>query len=160
MVKDYTYLIGQIINDVSIVDIKRKGHKIYAVGNCIHCNKKRNIVVSDLVKNKNYQCTCTHRKYEYDEFQIRLYRIYHHIKDRCYNSNNHAYKNYGERGIKMCQEWYKDFATFKNWAIHNGYTNELTIDRIDNDGNYDPLNCRWITLGENVAKSNKEHPRK
>lgn len=90
----------------------------------------------------------------------KLYSIYHNIKDRCYNSNCHAYNNYGGRGIKMCDEWLDGFLTFYNWAIDNGYQEGLSIDRIDNDGDYTPENCQWIALGENVGKANKHNHRR
>ena len=72
-----------------------------------------------------------------------LYRIYCGMKSRCYNKNNKKYKNYGGRGIKICDEWVNDFSTFYKWAISNGYEKGLSIDRIDVDGNYEPSNCRW-----------------
>lgn len=78
----------------------------------------------------------------------RIYKIYVGMKDRCYNSNNGNYVNYGGRGIKICEEWLKDARVFYEWAINNGYKDNLSIDRIDVNGNYEPNNCRWITLAE------------
>ena len=63
-----------------------------------------------------------------------------------------AYKRYGGRGIKVCKEWLNDFITFKDWALANGYEEHLTIDRIDNDGNYEALNCQWLILSANSKK--------
>ena len=85
----------------------------------------------------------------------RLYSIWASMKGRCKNHDNPSYKYYGERGIKICNEWKNNYITFKNWALRNGYQNNLTIDRIDNDGNYEPSNCQWITRGKNNIKAHK-----
>ena len=77
-----------------------------------------------------------------------IYRRYNHMRRRCYNEKDQNYKNYGGRGIKICDEWLNDFETFYKWALENGYKKELTIDRIDVNGNYEPSNCRWITMKE------------
>ena len=81
-----------------------------------------------------------------------LYRKYRHMKDRCYNPNDSHYKTYGGRGIKICDEWLNNYMAFENWALNNGYQEGLTIDRINNDGNYEPSNCRFITFSENSKK--------
>lgn len=74
-----------------------------------------------------------------------LYRIFGGMKTRCYDVNSIPYKNYGQRGIIICTEWLNDFMTFYNWAVEHGYKKGLEIERINNDGNYDPGNCAWIT---------------
>ena len=86
----------------------------------------------------------------------RLYRIWVAMKQRCNNLNYQSYKYYGKRGIKVCKDWINNYSAFKFWAILNGYQDNLTIDRIENNGNYEPSNCQWITASENSIKSNRE----
>jgi hypothetical protein len=74
----------------------------------------------------------------------RLYIIWRDMKRRCLEKNHASYKNYGGRGIKICEEWY-DFIAFRKWALSNGYQDNLEIDRINNDGDYTSENCRWVT---------------
>ena len=85
----------------------------------------------------------------------RLYRIWMSAKQRCFNKNSLAYKNYGERGITICKEWKNDFLSFYNWALHNGYKENLTIDRINNNGDYEPLNCRWVNMNIQTRNTRK-----
>lgn len=78
----------------------------------------------------------------------RLYRIWQGMKRRCYNSKVPDYKYYGGRGIKVCEEWKDDFQKFADWAITHGYTDNLTIDRRNVNGDYEPSNCQWVTMAE------------
>lgn len=85
----------------------------------------------------------------------RLVRIWHNMKQRCYNKNAKGYQWYGGKGVKICEEWMQSFKAFQDWAVANGYADNLTIDRIDSDKDYCPENCRWITHSENAARSHK-----
>ena len=92
---------------------------------------------------RHINTSATHNK-----TNTRLYRIWAAMKQRCYNSNYHAYKNYGGRGIAICDDWVNSFDNFYNWAIDNGYREDLSIERINVDDNYCPNNCTWITLAQ------------
>lgn len=87
----------------------------------------------------------------------RLYNIWCGMKSRCYNPNAPKYHRYGARGIKVCKEWASDFTAFRDWALTHGYADNLSIDRIDNDGNYEPANCRWATMKQQNRNRSTNH---
>lgn len=86
--------------------------------------------------------------------QTRIYKIYQGMKQRCYNPNNCSYSHYGGRGIKICPLWIEEdgLYNFVSWSASNGYDDSLVIDRIDNDGDYSPDNCQWVTQSYNSSK--------
>lgn len=92
---------------------------------------------------------------KHDMSHTKLYEKWKDMKQRCLNPNNGNYKYYGARGITICDEWLK-FENFAKWALENGYSEKLSIDRIDNDGNYEPLNCRFTTMSiQNMSMRHK-----
>lgn len=84
-------------------------------------------------------------KYKHGMTKSKLYRVWRGIKTRCFNQNRLDFKYYGGRGIKVCDEWKDNFQAFYDWAMANGYSDKLTLDRIDVNENYEPSNCRWIS---------------
>ena len=95
----------------------------------------------------NYNKGEKNNNYKHGMNRTRLHRIWTGIKTRCLNSNDYHYKWYGARGISICDEW-MEFKPFAEWALSHGYQDGLTIDRTDNDGDYTPSNCRWVTQAE------------
>lgn len=89
----------------------------------------------------------------------RLYSIYRNMKSRCFLSTFSRYKYYGGRGISICKEWIGDngFSNFYNWALNNGYANDLTIDRLDVDKDYSPENCRWVDMTVQNNNTRRNH---
>lgn len=90
------------------------------------------------------------------ESHTRLHRIWYSMRDRCNREKHSAYSNYGGRGIKVCKEW-DEYEAFRDWALTNGYSDSLTLDRIDVNGNYEPSNCRWATMKEQCANKRRNH---
>ena len=87
--------------------------------------------------------------------RTRLYDCWAAMKSRCSNPKHPNYHRYGGRGITVCPEW-QTFPPFRDWALSHGYTDELTIDRVNNDGNYEPANCEWVTQSENSIRLHQQ----
>ena len=150
-------LVGQKFGRLTVIS-RAENVKRLTRWNCIcECGNSTVVYGGHLRSGATKSCGClcketasknnsTHRK-----TKTRLFTTWQNMFTRCNNKNHKQYKNYGARGIQVCDEW-KDFVIFYEWAIQNGYNDNLTIDRIDNDGNYCPENCQWITLSENVKK--------
>lgn len=96
-------------------------------------------------------------RYLHGKCRTRLYKIFSMMKDRCYNPKSAAYSYYGGRGIAICSEWLDNFMNFYNWAMANGYKENLTIERKDVNGNYEPDNCEWIPQSEQSRNKTNCH---
>lgn len=100
------------------------------------------------LERENRKAFGTRSKRIHNGVGTRLYRVWMGMKTRCYNENDEHWKDYGSRGIKVCAEWEHSFENFREWAIAHGYSDELTIDRIDFNSDYCPDNCRWVTKAD------------
>lgn len=127
------------------------------------CGGKAISSVSNINRGHVKSCGCLQRECgrriglikKHGMWGTKIYRIWDGMKRRCENPTTKCYKNYGGRGISLCTEWH-DAEGFIKWSMNNGYIEGLSIDRINNNGNYSPSNCQWLTVSENAKKRNRE----
>lgn len=135
------------------IRISRNGKKLYVyycLAKCHVCGKLKEINRGHLKILAS--CGCLEEKRLHGDTKARLYNVWVKMKQRCTDSKSHAYKRYGGRGISICDQW-MDYRNFKKWATNNGYSDKLQIDRINNDGNYEPGNCRFVTGTVNMRNT-------
>lgn len=152
----------------TIMEIDPPGTNRRASVQCI-CGARQRIRIQHLRTGESKSCGCLRREVstltaslmgkKYGPVTIhgdarvaRLYGIWAHMRDRTTNPNADNWRWYGGKGVRVCEDW-RSYLVFKAWALANGYANNLTIDRIDSEGNYEPGNCRWITGSENSRRA-------
>lgn len=131
----------------------------FGVFECDYCGKEFNALAkrdnTSIVKSCGCYTNELKKNTTHGLTNHKLYRVWASMKNRCHNKKDKGYANYGERGISVCSEWRNDFLIFYAWAIGNGYKEGKSIDRIDNDSGYSPVNCRFATpLMQNCNKRN------
>lgn len=153
--KDQSFGRLNVVKQVS----GRRNRKTLWLCQC-DCGNKHIVPSTYLTSGNTKSCGCLKRSVGGDRARTHgasrtpLYYVFRGMHDRCANPKHKGFKNYGGRGISVCGEW-QEFAPFREWAMASGYQEHLTIDRIDNDGNYEPSNCQWLTRSENSIKRHK-----
>lgn len=142
-------LTGHIFGRLTVISAAPNRGKL-TYWNCVcSCGNFSTVQTTNLTSGKVQSCGCLMRDIARERHlthglsDTRLFHIWASMRGRCTNKNDQAFKYYGGRGITVCDEWQK-FETFREWALANGYRDDLTIDRINSDGNYCPNNCRWV----------------
>mgnify|MGYP003298328344 CR=1 FL=1 len=160
-------LTGQRFGKLVAVEIAGQDRHKNVIWRCkCDCGNTHDVVSRALVSGGATSCGCLetgkfrnkHGQEHHGGSDERLYRVWGCMLNRCYDENRKEFKNYGGRGIKVCNKWRESYAAFRDWALANGYNPELpgsecSIDRIDVDGNYEPSNCRWIPMAEQSANT-------
>ena len=155
--------IGEKYGRLTIIELVGKtahGSKQY---HCLcDCGNETIVLGTELRRGHTKSCGCLFKEVQlktmtkHGKRYTRIYEIWVGMKQRCENPNKKAYEHYGGRNICICKEWHS-FEAFYDWAMANGYKEGLSIDRINNNGNYEPANCRWVTVKEQQNNRRNSH---
>lgn len=149
--REFIDLTGQSFGRLTAIQIVESGDRGKSRWLCkCECGKEKTVRADGLRSGKSTSCGCYHTEINktHGMSNTKMYRSWYNMKLRCYEPTARHYQDYGGRGIVVCDEWLNDFLKFFNWAIRNGYREDLTIDRIYVNGNYEPNNYRWSNLKE------------
>lgn len=149
---DWNKYVGRKFNCLTVLRIAGKNKYNRPIYECqCECGKKTLIEATKVKNGVIKSCGCLQRKMagkhleKHGLSKTRIYTIWNSMKARCYDHNNSRFYAYGAKGIAVCNEWREDFQAFYDWAMANGYHDDLSIDRKNVNGNYEPSNCRWST---------------
>lgn len=156
-------LIGKQFGKLQVIKfVETKKYHSYWLCQC-ECGMQKIILGDNLKRGRTISCGCYKKQNvktlntKHNLTGTRIYNIWCNMKARCYKEKDISYKNYGGRGIKICNEWLNSFEEFYKWAMENGYNDNLSIDRIDVDGNYEPNNCKWSNMVEQCNNRRSSH---
>ncbi len=154
----------KLIKTLGILEYGKTGRRTtFGIYECTYCFEDFQAMTSKIKSKQTIKCPSCYKKdrrsmphlIKHGDSKSKLYAVRNAMIQRCTNKNSKAFKDYGSRGINVCSEWINSYITFKDWALSNGYIEGLTIERINNDGNYEPSNCKWITNSEQKLNTRK-----